>query len=1298
MTKETGSKTVLDSEEWQTSERNRHIRNWIGGKFGKWSVRGLMGGLGSTLMALPALAQATSAELEAFQFVTSIPGVRSAKLLANGDVQLKLTDGRTVVIAAENAQVLENGSIMIADDAAAQVAQFSAVAEVGAATAATGGVSSTGLLLGGLGVAGAAAAAGGGGGGGDEDNSDRTPDRGSGKGGNKTDPTTQPEPPVEPPLPTLNLAELQGGTLSNLSTEVTTPDGTTSVEVSIGGITKSTTPDLDGNWSVSLTQAEAEALPQGASIVTVRNLDGDGAELSTGAAEFNVDTVPPTVSITSVSTGHSMNADEQDGALSVSGSTDAENGQIVTVEINGQTYSGVVAGGSWSVTIPSDDLASLPNASTIGITADVADRAGNPASQANSSFDTDFTPPTLSLNAVAGGSIDLIDVSGDLTISGTTNAEDGQTVDLDFNGQQYTGTTSGGNWSVTIPNADLTGLSTGTPVDVSVALSDAAGNPATPVSVTVPVDLTGPSISIAPLPTGGTLNAAEAGSDLIVSGATANVTDGQVVTVTLNGQTYTDAVSSGAWSVTIPNTDLAALADGGTFSITADVSDSDGLPAPQTSADLSKDVTPPTLSIDTFSHGAVLNAIEQASDLTISGATNAEDGQTVTVTLNGKSYTGTALSGAWSTSVPSADLGALADGATVSVTADVTDSAGNPAIQATNSFSTDFTAPSLAVSSLSPGVAMNASERASDFVVTGSSNAENGSVVSVTVTRADGTVDLSGTATVNAGAWTYTAAAASLAALQDGETYDVNVSVTDAAGNMQNATGSFSTDFTVPTLTIDPLSTGSILDVIERDSNLEVSGATSAEDGQIVTVSLGTATYTTTTSGGLWSATIPSADLNALTDTTAYTLTASVSDSAGNAAVDATTAFSTDFKPILELDGIGQNGATSLADAQASGVAVSGTSAGLSAGQNVDILLNGNPAGSATVAADGSWNLNVPASNFSGMSAGDVLAFSAQATVSGGPDPSPVSDQVVAHSPTAYVITQAGQSGSTVTFEIHADTGRDTSSGLAFTATMGFDPSVVSFDTGSVVENSDFNLFLANPSGGNAINFGGAATSYSDLSTPIVTFNMTVLDTSQPIELTLTTPDGGPSNLFLGTSGSDSIMGTNLDDVVRGGDGDDAIDLNGAGRDIVVFESDPADNGFDIVSGFTLGPAASISDALMFSGLDTSSLRGSGTGFETLSTGDQIDTNTGFVGLETILTDLNSATIETAAESLTDVQVGDEIYVLATDGTDSALVKVEYTGPNNASVETLAQFDGLSDLSNLSADNILLSDPTGASA
>lgn len=1272
MTKAPDSNTRPAADQPDT-EHKHNVRKWIDGKLRRWAGGGVVGGLGSMVTALPALSQATIEELYAFQFAEAIPGVRAAKLLKNGDVLLKIADGRTMIVAAENVQVLEGGAIMIAEEVVAEIAQLSA-AEAGGAAAATSGISGVGAALGGVGLAGAAVAGAGGGGGGSDD----------------------PEP--APSYPSLNLAQVQSAALNSGSTNAIAPEGTSTVEVTIGSLVKTVTPNADGSWSLSLTAAEAGNLPQGVSTVTIRNLDDAGQEISVQTVKFDIDTLPPTLSINGFSDGAVLNAAEQATDLTVTGTTDAETGQTVTVTVNGQTYTGNVAGGQWSVTVPAADLTSLPDGTTISVTADVSDSAGNPAAQANGSFDTDFTAPTVTLNPVAGGSIDLIDVSSDLTLSGTTTAEDGQTVTVVFNGQTYTGAASGGSWSVTVPSADLAGLSTGVPAAIGVSVTDPAGNPALPVSVSVPVDLTGPSIAIAPLPVGAAINAAEVGSNLTITGSTANVGDGQQVTVTLDGQTYTGTVSGSSWSVTVPALDLGALADGGNFTVTADVTDSDGLAAPQASVPVVKDVSAPTLSIDSFSDGPVLNAAEQGTDLVISGSTTAEDGQIVTVSAIGQTFTGTATGGTWTVTIPAADLAALSDGATVAVTADVSDLAGNAASQASSSFDTDFTPPTLAITNLSDGAVMNAAEQGTDLTVSGTSDAPDGTLISVQIERSDGTVDVSGPATVSGGAWTFTATASDLSGLVDAETYSVAASVTDTAGNTNQDTVAFATDFTAPTISVNPLSVGAVLDVAEKNVDLSISGTTTAEDGQTVSVTLGSQTYTAIASGGTWATAVPAADLGALADATTFTLTATVDDAAGNTATTSTTSLTTDFRPVLSLDSIGSNGAVPLADAQSTGVVVSGSSAGLTAGRSVEVLLNGSPAGTATVAGDGSWTVTVPASTFSGTQAGDDLNFTAQATVSGGADPAPVSSDVTAHVPAAYVLTEVGRSGSTVTFAIHADEDRDISSGLAMTAELQFDSAVATFDTGSDTENGEFDLFLANPGVGDTINFAGAATTFTDLSQPLVTFTMTVQDPNRPIELTLTTPDGGPTVFFLGTDGDDTLSAAKTDTFIRGGDGDDTIDVTEAGRDVVVFEANPVENGVDTITGFTLGTAAEVSDALMFSGLDVATLRGTGTDVDRMTVGDTLGTDTGFVGLTTILSDLTQGTLETAVESFAGAQSGDELYVLATDGTDSVLVKVDYTASDTASVETIAVFDGLADLGGLTSDNILHTDPTGASA
>jgi protocatechuate 3,4-dioxygenase beta subunit len=92
-----------------------------------------------------------------------------------------------------------------------------------------------------------------------------------------------------------------------------------------------------------------------------------------------------------------------------------------------------------------------------------------------------------------------------------------------------------------------------------------------------------------------------------------------------------------------------------------------------------------SISISPVDGNNYINAANAAAGITISGSGTDSVlaslvGQTVTVTLNGKTYTGVVQSGGtWSVSVGAADLAAPTNGQSYTVTASVTDAAGNKA-------------------------------------------------------------------------------------------------------------------------------------------------------------------------------------------------------------------------------------------------------------------------------------------------------------------------------------------------------------------------------------------------------------------------------------------------------------------------------------------------------------------------------------------------------------------------------------------------------------------------------------------
>ena len=101
--------------------------------------------------------------------------------------------------------------------------------------------------------------------------------------------------------------------------------------------------------------------------------------------------------------------------------------------------------------------------------------------------------------------------------------------------------------------------------------------------------------------------------------------------------------------------------------------------------------------IDTISTswGAHLNSTEKATTQTVTvGTSGVQDNQTLTITLNSQTYTGTVIGNSTTINISSGVLQTLSDGISYTMTADVKDVAGNSASQFTSSsFLVDFTSP-----------------------------------------------------------------------------------------------------------------------------------------------------------------------------------------------------------------------------------------------------------------------------------------------------------------------------------------------------------------------------------------------------------------------------------------------------------------------------------------------------------------------------------------------------------------------------------------------------------------------------
>uniref|UniRef100_UPI001CBF1507 Ig-like domain-containing protein n=1 Tax=Escherichia coli TaxID=562 RepID=UPI001CBF1507 len=129
--------------------------------------------------------------------------------------------------------------------------------------------------------------------------------------------------------------------------------------VIFGGKSYTTTVAADNSWGLTIPAADLTTLPDGAANVqaSVSNVAGNNAQATHVSS---VEATAPSVTINTIASDDILNAAEAGSALTISGTSTAEAGQTVTVTLNGVNYSGnVQADGSWSVSVPTGDLANL---------------------------------------------------------------------------------------------------------------------------------------------------------------------------------------------------------------------------------------------------------------------------------------------------------------------------------------------------------------------------------------------------------------------------------------------------------------------------------------------------------------------------------------------------------------------------------------------------------------------------------------------------------------------------------------------------------------------------------------------------------------------------------------------------------------------------------------------------------------------------------------------------------------------------------------------------------------------------
>ena len=826
--------------------------------------------------------------------------------------------------------------------------------------------------------------------------------------------------------PTVTIDPINGGATLNAGTAAMglTLSGTTTAVEDGQTVTISVSngidppfiysPTVTGNiWSVTVPAGVATGLVDGSHTVTANVSDQAGTPAIPASQMLMIDETAPVVAISSIAP---VNATAVLNGFDVAGTTDAEDGQVVTVSVwDGpadtilvDAFPATVTGGAWSVHVSAGSVAGLVDNGTYTVSAVVSDQAGNPATGASQTLTVDETPPVVTIDSLGGptnhptqtvsgtateigGTVTVWDglatvgsaMVGDdghwtatnVTLTGegphvlTANETDAAgntgtsspvpylldltppTVTIDGPGvltNQAMRTMSGtateiggtvtlldgavsvgsatvdldGNWSASVT------LTNDGPHILTATEMDAAGNTGTSTPAIYTLDTTAPMVTITSLggPANQLVQIVSGTADLSVIGQTVAVSDGIAPPVT------TTVLIDGSWSILVP------LIGEGAHSFTASVTDAAGNTGTSAPVTYTLDMTPPTLTIGLVDP---VNATAAAAGFTIGGTTDAENGQSVSVQLfDGSSnpvgipYTATVSDGSWSVTVPSSDH--LLDGG-YTVSANVTDRAGNPALPTSQPFMVDETAPVVTMTGLG-GLTNLPMQMLSGFV-------PDPTELGQTVTVWDGSVSVGSGMVGPGGLWTATAI------LTGDGSHSLTASVTDAAGNIgTSAPALYTLDTTAPTVaiaSIDPVN------AVTAAAGFTISGTTDAEDGRTVSVQIldGTANpvgvpYPAMVLNGAWSITVPGSDH--LVDG-GYTVTASVTDQAGNPALPASQPFMVDeTAPTVAIMGLG--GLTNQTTQTLSGVVDP-----IEVGRSVTIWDGSVSVGSGTVLVGGAW-------------------------------------------------------------------------------------------------------------------------------------------------------------------------------------------------------------------------------------------------------------------------------------------------------------------------------------------------------
>lgn len=402
-------------------------------------------------------------------------------------------------------------------------------------------------------------------------------------------------------------------------------------------------------------------------------------------------------------------------------------------------------------------------------------------------------------------------------LSGTCS-ENGEAVTLSVGGIAGVATCTSGNWSQSL---NVSSLADQASVTITATHINSSGNSTTD-TLTVQKDTTAPSIAISAPSSGSFVNQTSNTTTLSVSGSCSE--SGRIVSITVNSSPAPLASGFSCNGATFSGTiDVTGFSEG-ILSFRALISDAVGNSTTSAAVNVTKDITPPSITLNSVSPITPGNQ----SSVSVSGTCGDITGN-LSVTLGSLSSNVSCGGGIFSSTF---NASPLPEGS-ITVSAQGSDLAGNIRSQS-GTVIKDTTAPVLTIS-YSPTIT---SGNVSSYLFFGTCT-ENGRIVNVTLGP------MSFTPTCSGGSWSV--GPTNVSGVPDGPSISLTLTQTDLYGNSGNHSGTL-----VKNTSGHSVSIFLAPDIVKSNvTAYQVSGECS-QNGQVVNVSIGGITNSPFCSGGSW--------------------------------------------------------------------------------------------------------------------------------------------------------------------------------------------------------------------------------------------------------------------------------------------------------------------------------------------------------------------------------------------------------------------------------------------------------------